>query len=169
MTTEFRKYDERASWGEVYMLTALVASRRSADPNTQVGACIVHEGKIVATGYNGPPKGMAMHEIPWDREGEPQKTKYPYIVHAELNAILACPKPPVGGRIYTTLFPCPECTKTIIQSGIKSIWYLDDSKLQAWQREASATMLLATGIHFERFLKEELLDLNQEIHDILNK
>ena len=113
------KRQDYISWDEYFMGVALLASCRSKDPNTQVGACIVSpENIILSTGYNGFPVGCSDDEYPWEREGE--HTKYPYVVHAELNAILnASGKSLRGARIYVDLFPCNECAKAIIQSGIR--------------------------------------------------
>ena len=117
------------SWDEYFMGIAMLAARRSKDPNTQVGACIVSEDNIIiSTGYNGMPKGCSDDEFPWDRKGENEAaTKYPYVVHAELNAILnANGRDLRGSRVYVALFPCNECAKAIIQSGVKEVLYLSD-------------------------------------------
>ena len=107
------------SWDEYFMGVAMLAAKRSKDPNTQVGACIVSPDNIIlSTGYNGFPKGCSDDEFPWDREGS--ETKYPFVVHAELNAILNCNgKSLRDAKIYVALFPCNECAKAIIQSGIR--------------------------------------------------
>jgi len=110
-------------WDSYFMGIALLSSMRSKDPNTQVGACIVNEDKrIVGVGYNGLPKGCEDTDFPWEREGEFLDTKYPYVCHAELNAILNSIKSLKDCIIYVALFPCHECTKAIIQSGI--IYYI---------------------------------------------
>ena len=109
------------SWDEYFMGVALFSAYRSKDPHTQVGACIVNEDKhIVGVGYNGMPNGCDDHEYPWGRTGEFAEQKYPYVVHAELNAILNASTSLKGCRIYTSLFPCNECCKAIIQSGIRT-------------------------------------------------
>ena len=114
------------NWDEYFMGVAMLAARRSKDPNTQVGACIVSpDNIIISTGYNGMPKGCSDDEFPWEREG--LETKYPYVVHAELNAILnANGRDLRGSRLYVALFPCNECAKAIIQSGVKEVVYLSD-------------------------------------------
>ena len=114
------------NWDEYFMGIAMLAARRSKDPNTQVGACIVSQDNIIiSTGYNGMPKGCSDDEFPWEREGA--ETKYPYVVHAELNAILnANGRDLRGSRLYVALFPCNECAKAIIQSGVKEVVYLSD-------------------------------------------
>ena len=114
-------------WDEYFMGIALLSSMRSKDPNTQVGACIVNEDKrIVGVGYNGLPKGCNDEDFPWEREGEFLETKYPYVCHAELNAILNSIQSLKDCIIYVALFPCNECSKAIIQSWIKAIVYLSD-------------------------------------------
>ena len=138
------------NWDEYFMGIALLAARRSKDPSTQVGACIVSEDNIIiSTGYNGMPKGCSDDEFPWDREGE--QTKYPYVVHAELNAILnASGRDLRGSRIYVALFPCNECAKAIIQSGVKEVIYLSDKYADTMGNLASKRMLDAAGITYTR-------------------
>ena len=121
------KRKDHISWDEYFMGVAMLAARRSKDPNTQVGACIVSpDNIIISTGYNGMPKGCSDDEFPWERTGE--QTKYPYVVHAELNAILnASGRDLRGSKLYVALFPCNECAKAIIQSGVKEVLYLSDT------------------------------------------
>jgi dCMP deaminase len=116
------------SWDEYFMGVALLSAKRSKDPSTQVGACIVsNKNKIVGAGYNGLPMGCDDDEFPWEKTGEFLDTKYPYICHAELNAILNNIGMDLKGcKIYTALFPCNECSKAIIQSGIAEVIYLSD-------------------------------------------
>ena len=120
------KRTDYISWDEYFMGIAMLAAKRSKDPSTQVGACIVSQDNIIiSTGYNGMPKGCSDDEFPWGREGA--ETKYPYVVHAELNAILnANGRDLRGSRLYVALFPCNECAKAIIQSGVKEVVYLSD-------------------------------------------
>ena len=136
------------NWNEYFMGVALLASKRSKDPSTQVGACIVDtENKILSTGYNGFPYGCSDDEFPWDRSGEFGDTKYPFVVHAELNAILnATGKNLIGSKIYVALFPCNECAKAIIQSGIKEVVYLSDKYANTDGTLASKRMLRAAGV-----------------------
>ena len=136
------------SWDEYFMGIALLAARRSKDPNTQVGACIVSDSNIIiSTGYNGMPKGCSDDEFPWEREGE--QTKYPYVVHAELNAILnANGRDLRGSRLYVALFPCNECAKAIIQSGVKEVLYLSDKYKDSMMNLASKRMLEAAGVKY---------------------
>ncbi len=142
------KRDDYITWDEYFMGVALLAARRSKDPNTQVGACIVNKSKrILSTGYNGFPYGCSDDIFPWDREGE--DTKYHYVVHAELNAILnAHGKSLEGARIYVDLFPCNECTKAIIQSGIAEVVYLYDKYADTPAIIASKKMLDSAGVRY---------------------
>ena len=143
------KRNEYISWDEYFMGVSLLAAERSKDPNTQVGACIVDDtNRIISTGYNGFPYGCSDDEYPWDRAGDtPGKTKYPYVVHAELNAILnASGKKLAGARIYVDLFPCNECAKAIIQSGIREVVYLSDKYAETEMTKISRRMLTAAGV-----------------------
>ena len=142
------KRQEYISWDEYFMGVAMLAARRSKDPSTQVGACIVSQDNIIiSTGYNGMPKGCSDDEFPWDRTGE--DTKYPYVVHAELNAILnASGRDLRGSRIYVALFPCNECAKAIIQCGIKEVIYLSDKYHDTMLNLVSKRMLSAAGVKF---------------------
>ena len=144
------KRTDYINWDEYFMGVALLAAKRSKDPNTQVGACIVSQDNIIlSTGYNGFPAGCSDDEFPWDREGE--NTKYPYVVHAELNAILNCNgKSLKGAKIYVDLFPCNECAKAIIQSGIKEVLYLYDKYAYSPATIASKRMLEAAGVKYTR-------------------
>lgn len=121
------KRKDYISWDEYFMGVAIISSYRSKDPNTTVGACIVNNNnKIVSVGYNGAPIGLNDDDMPWDREGDFINTKYAYVCHSELNAILNCRTSLEDTRIYVTLFPCNECAKAIVQSGIKEVIYLSD-------------------------------------------
>lgn len=138
------------TWDEYFMGVAMLAARRSKDPNTQVGACIVSQDNIIiSTGYNGLPNGCSDDEYPWAREGE--ETKYPYVVHAELNAILnANGRNLRGSRLYVALFPCNECAKAIIQSGVKEVLYLSDKYAATPATLASKRMLDSAGVLYRR-------------------
>ncbi len=140
------KREDHISWDEYFMGVALLAAQRSKDPNTQVGACIVNKNKrILSTGYNGFPYGCSDDLFPWEREGE--DNKYKYVVHAELNAILnAGGKSLEGARLYVDLFPCNECAKAIIQSGISEIVYLYDKYADLPETAASKKMLNSAGV-----------------------
>ena len=159
------KRTDYISWDEYFMGVAKLAARRSKDPSTQVGACIVsQENIIISTGYNGMPKGCSDDEFPWAREGE--ETKYPYVVHAELNAILnANGRDLRGSRVYVALFPCNECAKAIIQSGVKEVVYLSDKYANTPGVQASKRMLDAAGVKYTQLrpaVKTITLDLTPE-------
>ena len=154
------KREDYISWEEYFMGVALLAAKRSKDPNTQVGACIVSSDNIILSiGYNGFPCGCSDDQFPWDREGE--ETKYPYVVHAELNAILnANGRDLRGARVYVALFPCNECAKAIIQSGIKEVVYLSDKYAATASTIASKKMLDAAGVKYRRLeTKREVINL----------
>lgn len=140
------KRTDYISWDEYFMGIAMLAARRSKDPSTQVGACIVSQNNIIiSTGYNGMPAGCSDDEYPWEREGE--DNKYPYVVHAELNAILnANGRDLRGSKLYVALFPCNECAKAIIQSGVKEVYYLSDKYGTTPSTLASKRMLHSAGI-----------------------
>lgn len=153
------------SWDEYFMGIALLAAERSKDPNTQVGACIVSpENIMISTGYNGLPNGCSDDEFPWEREGK--DTKYPFVVHAELNAILnAGGRVLRGARLYVALFPCNECAKAIIQAGIAEIVYLSDKYDGTEMNLASKRMLDAAGVRYHRLptqLRSITLDFSCE-------
>jgi dCMP deaminase len=129
------------SWQDYFMGIAMLSSQRSKDPNTQVGACVVNQsGRIIGIGYNGFPDGCGDDHFPWGRKGDWLKTKYPYVVHAELNAIMNCTEKPNNCTLYVTLFPCHECAKAIIQSGIKSVVYQNENKRKAYADSVQATI-----------------------------
>lgn len=140
------------SWTQYFMGVAKLSAFRSKDPNTQVGACIVNnDNKIVGVGYNGLPWGCEDNEFPWEvREGELYETKYPYVVHAELNAILNSTGNLKGCRIYVSLFPCHECVKAIIQSGISEIVYEDDKYCGSDSDRAAKRMLDAANVKYTK-------------------
>jgi len=140
------------SWDEYFMGVALLSAKRSKDPNTQVGACIVNDkNKIVGAGYNGLPIGCDDNEFPWSKEGDFLDTKYPYVCHAELNAILNNIGMDLKGcKIYTALFPCNECTKAIIQAGIKEVIYLSDKYDGTDPSKASKLMLDKAGVSYRK-------------------
>lgn len=156
---------DHITWDEYFMGIAVLSSLRSKDPNTQVGACIVSpDKKIIGVGYNGFPTGCSDDELPWEREGDWINTKYPYVCHAELNAILNSPISSLkGATLYVALFPCNECAKAIIQTGIKKVIYLSDKYAESDQTKASKMMLKSAGVEFEKLQtgrKELVLNLN---------
>ncbi|MBQ1186804.1 MAG: dCMP deaminase family protein [Clostridia bacterium] len=142
------KRQDYLSWDEYFMGIAELSARRSKDPSTQVGACIVDDNnKIMSVGYNGMPKACSDDEFPWDREGGQLETKYFFVCHAELNAILNYRGGSLeGSRIYATLFPCNECAKAIIQAGIKEIIYACDKYADSASVMASKMMFKAAGV-----------------------
>ncbi len=162
------KRQDYISWDDYFMGVALLAAERSKDPNTQVGACIVDSDKrILSTGYNGFPLGCSDDDFPWSRSGEDVDTKYPYVVHAELNAILnARGKTLTGSKLYVALFPCNECAKAIIQSGIKEVVYLSDKYKDTPLTKASRRMLESAGVILTRSkpTKAQIV-LNLEVKD----
>lgn len=141
------------SWHEYFMSVAQLAARRSKDPSTQVGACIVNsQNKIVATGYNGMPNGVHDDLVPWKKEGSFLETKYAYVVHAELNAILnSILTDQTGCRVYVSLFPCNECAKSIIQSGIRHVIYLSDKHKEKESTKAAKIMFKMAGVVYEQY------------------
>ena len=136
------------SWDEYFMGVALLAAERSKDPSTQVGACIVDENnRILSTGYNGFPRGCSDDIFPWNRNEADGETKYPFVVHAELNAILNTRgKSLVGSRVYVGLFPCHECAKAIIQAGIDEVIFLSDKYKDTVSDANSRRMLESAGV-----------------------
>lgn len=147
------KREDYLSWDEYFMGIALLSSMRSKDPSTQVGACIVNsEKRILSMGYNGMPRCCSDDEFPWDKEGAPLESKYLYVCHAELNAILNCASGNVRGcTVYTTLFPCNECAKAIIQSGIAEVVYMSDKYSDSDSVLASKRMFTTAGVKFREY------------------
>ena len=147
------KRTDYLKWDEYFMGIALLSTERSKDPNTSVGACIVSEdNKILSVGYNGMPWGCSDDEYSWSREGNPLDTKYPYVCHAELNAILNYTGTNMkGAKIYVTLFPCNECTKAIIQCGIKEIIYLSDKYANTTDVQAAKRMLNSAKVTYRPY------------------
>lgn len=142
---------EVINWDEYFMGIAALSAKRSKDPSTQVGCCIVLDKRIVAVGYNGLPYGCEDTIYPWAREGDYLETKYPYVVHAEMNAILNSYAHLEGATLYTTLFPCNECCKAIIQSGIKEIIFLSDKHKDIPSTIAAKRILNSAKIPYKKF------------------
>lgn len=148
------KRQDYISWDEYFMGIALLSAQRSKDDNTQVGACIVNnENKILSLGYNGMPIGCSDDEMPWERESEnPVNTKYMYVCHAELNAILNRSSGSLkDAKLYVTLFPCNECAKAIIQSGIREVVYMSDKYCGANDNIASKKMFDMVGVKYRQY------------------
>ena len=149
------KRQDYISWDEYFMGVAKLSGMRSKDPNSQVGCCIVsQDNKILSMGYNGFPIGCSDDEFPWAREGEELNTKYFYVTHSELNAILNYRGGSLeGAKIYVSLFPCNECAKAIIQAGIKTIVYGCDKYEDTPAVKASKRMLDAAGVRYYQYNK----------------
>lgn len=146
------KREDYISWDEYFMGIAILSSERSKDPSTRVGACIVNsDNKILSMGYNGAPTGFSDDEMPWAREGNYLDTKYPYVCHSELNAILNCPTSVRGAKIYVTLFPCCECAKALIQAGITEVIYLCDKYADTDSVKASKLMFEQCGVTYKEY------------------
>jgi dCMP deaminase len=147
-----KKRENYISWDEYFMGVALLSAKRSKDPSTQVGACIVNDkNKIVGAGYNGFPIGCDDDQFPWAKTGDFLDTKYPFVCHAELNAILNNIGMDLKGcKIYTALFPCNECSKAIIQAGITEVIFLSDKYEGTDPSIASKKMLTHAGIKYRR-------------------
>ena len=146
------KREDYLSWDEYFMGIAMLSARRSKDPNTAVGACIVDkDNRILSLGYNGMPFGCSDDEYPWERTGSTLDTKYVYVCHAELNAILNYNGGSLkGARVYVTLFPCNECAKAIIQCGIREVIYLSDKYADTPMTRASKRMFNAAGVRLRK-------------------
>lgn len=149
-----KKRENYIIWDEYFMAIAKLSAMRSKDPSTQVGACIVsNDNRILSIGYNGAPNGFNDDDFPWAREGENLDTKYPYVCHAELNAILnyrGNKKDLEDARIYVDLFPCNECAKVIIQSGIKEVIYLSDKYAKSENNIASRRLFDSCGVKYSK-------------------
>ena len=142
-------------WDEYFMGVAMLSAGRSKDPGTQVGACIVNdENRIMSVGYNGMPCGCSDDVFPWERSDDDRyNTKYLYVCHAEFNAILNCERGNVRGcTVYVTLFPCNECAKAIVQSGIKEIVYMEDKYADSDSVKASKRMFDTAGVKYRQYV-----------------
>ncbi len=148
------KRTDYITWDSYFMGIALMSAQRSKDPNTQVGACIVGaDNRILSVGYNGMPQGCEDDDMPWSRDGSALDTKYMFVCHAELNAILNYRGTGNmrGARVYVTLFPCNECAKAIIQAGISEIVYLSDKYETSESTLASKKMFDITGVKYRKY------------------
>ena len=162
------KRTDYISWDEYFMGVAKLSGMRSKDPNTQVGCCIVsQDNKILSMGYNGLPTGCSDDVFPLAREGEdPLETKYVYTVHSELNAILNYRGGSLeGAKLYVSLFPCNECAKAIIQSGIKKIVYESDKYNGVDTNIASKRMLKAAGVELVRISNTISIHVEKKINE----
>lgn len=151
------------SWDECFVLMAELIAQRSKDPSTQAGAVIVDGQKvIVGLGYNGFPRGITDEDLPWEREGSFLETKYAYVVHAEENAIYNSNAQTKGCTIYTTLFPCNECAKTIIQNGIREVVYTSDKYHDEDIWAASRRLFDRAGVTYRQYVPEHKLKLEKK-------
>ena len=148
------KRQDFLKWDEYFMGIAILSSMRSKDPNTCVGSCIVsQENKILSLGYNGMPLGCSDDDYPWEREAQnPLDAKYLYVCHAELNAILNYTGTNMNSaKVYTTLFPCNECTKALIQVGIREVIYMSDKYSDTASTIAAKRMMKSAGVSFRQY------------------
>lgn len=153
------KREKYITWDEYFMGVAFLSAMRSKDPSTQVGACIIDEDrKIIGIGYNGFPMGSSDDSMPWGKEGEFLNTKYPYVVHAELNAILNSIKSLKNSVIYVTHFPCNECAKAIVQAGIRKVVFYSDKHKSRDSAKASRMIFENAGV--------EMVNLRMDIDEI---
>ncbi len=159
-----KKRENYINWDEYFMAVAKLSAMRSKDPSTQVGACIVsNDNRILSIGYNGAPNGFDDDRFPWAREGENLNTKYPYVCHAELNAILnyrGSKKDLENSKIYVDLFPCNECAKIIIQAGVKQVIYLSDKYKDEENNVASRKLFDECGVKYNKIQLEQEKEIN---------
>ncbi|QBQ07927.1 deoxycytidylate deaminase [Spiroplasma gladiatoris] len=142
-----KKRNNYIDWDTYFLAMVELNAMRSKDPNTQVGAVVVNDLKhIIASGYNGLPRGLNDDDFPWSREGKWEETKYPYVVHAEANAILSATFSVRGCTMYTSQFPCYECAKTIVQAGITKVIYSDNKYKDTIQNQVSKKILTTAKV-----------------------
>jgi dCMP deaminase len=157
------KRTDYISWDECFSLMAELLAQRSKDPSTQAGAVIVNDQKVVVgLGYNGFPRGIEDEDLPWEREGSFLETKYAYVVHAEENAVYNSNAKTKGCAIYTTLFPCNECAKTIIQNGITEVVYASDKYHDQDIWAASRKLFDRAGVTYRQYTPENSLKLEKQ-------
>lgn len=163
-----KKRENYLTWDEYFMGIAIFSAKRSKDPSTQVGACIINkQKKVVGLGYNGFPVGCNDDSLPWERTGNFLDTKYPYVCHAELNAILNSIKDLQDCSIYVALFPCNECAKAIIQSGISEVVYLSDKYEGTPSNIASKKMFQMSGVKLRQLiLEKKSIEISFDIENI---
>ena len=151
-----KKREDYINWDSYFMGIAELSAQRSKDPNTQVGACIVSDDKkILSVGYNGAPTGLSDEDMPWAREGATLDTKYAYVCHAELNAILNNKGSDLrGATIYVDLFPCNECAKAIVQAGIKKVVYKSDKYNGTDSNTIAKLIFTKCGVEFIKYKEE---------------
>lgn len=157
---------KRLPWDDLWMLQAVMVSRRSPDPGTQVGCMLVSkDNKPLGEGYNGVPRGIDPDCVPWDRDGPPESTKYARIIHAERNAINNCVANTCGSRCFVTLQPCNNCAGDIIQAGISEVIYLSDKYKDVWFTKVAEEMFQIVGVSFykHKWESEEALRIYEFI------
>ena len=159
--------NEKLDWDSYFMEIAITSCRRSSDPNTQNGACIANvRNQIIGIGYNGMPRKVREGTFPWNREGDWKDTKYPYVCHAEMNAITnVTGQSIVGGKLYTTLFPCHECAKLIVQVGLSAVYYMSDKYKGQPSFEVARKILQAAGVAYIQIIppgREEEKELSAD-------
>lgn len=161
------KRKDYIGWDEYFMAIAKLSAMRSKDPNTQVGACIVsNDNRILSIGYNGAPNGFDDEKFPWGREGENLNTKYPYVCHAEMNAILnyrGSKKDLENSKLYVDLFPCNECAKIIIQSGIREVIYLSNKYAESENNIASRKLFDSCKVKYRKIELNENKEIKIEL------
>ena len=165
-----KQRSEYLSWDEYFMAIAKLSAMRSKDPSTQVGACIVSiDNRILSIGYNGAPNGFCDDSFPWEREGSVLNTKYAFVCHAEMNAILnyrGSRKELENSKIYVDLFPCNECAKLIIQSGIKEVIYISDKYAETDATKASKKMFSAAGVKQTQFESDKKISISFDASEV---
>ena len=162
-----KKRENYLNWDEYFMAIAKLSSMRSKDPSTQVGACIVsNDNRILSIGYNGAPNGFDDDDFPWAREGDSLNTKYPYVCHAEMNAVLnyrGSKKDLEGSKVYVDLFPCNECAKIIIQSGIKKVIYLSDKYSDSDNTKAARRLFNQCGVQYIKISEDRTKEIKIDL------
>ena len=167
MEQKNQKRKDYLGWDEYFMAIAKLSAMRSKDPSTQVGACIVsNDNRILSIGYNGAPNGYDDDKFPWGREGNALETKYPYVCHAEMNAVLnyrGSKKDLEDAKIFVYLFPCNECAKILIQSGIKEVVYLSDKYADLEDNIASRKLLNECGVQYRKLEVKHKKEIKLEL------
>lgn len=164
------RINDRLSWYDSFMLHAFISAERSPDPNTQVGVCLVNPetNKILSTGYNGFPKGISPKSLSWERTSEsPLDTKYPYIVHAEKNAINNAKVDLSGAYLFSTMHPCNECAKDIIQANIKKVFYMENKYPNAWETQAAVKLFQLVDIPCIQYEWHDTMKVLQAVKHVL--
>ena len=146
------------NWDEYFMALAILVSLRSKDPSSKVGAVLVRDKKIIGTGYNGFPSGCDETKFPWNRDMSAGwlNTKYPYVIHAEANALLNTVAPAAGGSVYVTMHPCNECAKLLIQGGVRQVVYLSQKHKDADAFVAASRLLEVTGVQVRQLGEQDI-------------